>query len=59
MHFLITSYWRGALNINDMRYFDDEVTAWKYYDSLHNSDSFKRIYQISKIDPPKLLKKPK
>lgn len=53
--YLVSSYWRGALNIGDMRVFDNDVDAWAYYDSVSTS-SWKRIYQTSHLEGPKLLK---
>jgi hypothetical protein len=54
MTYLVSSYWRGALNIGDMRTFDNAVDAWKYHDNLMSGE--RRIYETSSDKEPRLLK---
>lgn len=51
--YFVTSYYRGALHIDPMRYFDTEDEAQTYAKSLHDTP---RIYLLSRDAPPKLIK---
>jgi hypothetical protein len=52
--YLVTIYWRGALNIGDMRVFDNPVEAFNYYSTLQ--PPFRKFYEVSKGESPKLYK---
>ena len=52
-NYLVTSFYK-ALNIGDMRSFDDEREAWAYWDTL--SVYGRRIYRTNSTQPPELLK---
>lgn len=51
--YLVSTFWRGTLNIGDMRVFEDYTAAWTYFDSLNVSDIFKRFYEFAPGAPPK------
>jgi hypothetical protein len=57
---LVSSYYRGAMNVSNMRFFDFEDTekAWKHacwcLDEKYESDT--RIYIISSVAEPRLIK---
>ncbi len=64
--YLASSYWRGALNIGDMRMFNTEEEAWNYVLSLPRVrilyreesrvlPSYARIYLLSATEPPKRI----
>lgn len=56
--YMVTSHWRTALNIGDMRAFDDEVSAHAYARELIGDGVFEsRIYALSESDPPQLIGK--
>ena len=54
--YLVSLYWRGAMNVDQMRSFIDIADAWKYWDFLGPNQSAKRFYEVSDTDPPRLLK---
>ena len=56
--YMVTTMW-GAMHVYSMRVFETDAKAWKYYDSLEEPDSLKRIYLLSSNEPPKLLKRAK
>lgn len=57
--FLVTTIWRGAMNVGNMRGFLNEEDAWAYWRSVESNASFKRIYKLSDSGEPELLKPPK
>ena len=56
--FLVSSYWRGALNVTNMRVFHNLADAQAYRKTLKSypDDSFTRVYQCSDVDPPILIR---
>mgnify|MGYP001609533235 CR=1 FL=1 len=60
--FLVTTCWRGSLNIGDMRNIAKKTDALKYYAKLKRRDTLgtskyhgARCYKISSIKDPILL----
>jgi hypothetical protein len=53
--FIATAYWRGALNINQMRRFDAEEDAVSYA-RKHGGCSMSRVYEVFKDKPPRLVR---
>lgn len=56
MTYMVSSYYRGAINIGDMRSFEDVNDAWAYWDTIYGRPSWKRIYELSSKAAPRLLK---
>lgn len=56
--YFVTTIWRGAINVNNMRTFTEEAKAWEYYNSLIDYPTYKRLYQTFEDSPPLLLRKP-
>jgi len=54
--YLISEYYRGAMNVDKMRSFIDEGDAWNYWDSLGPNATSKRFYEVSDTEPPRLIK---
>jgi len=60
--FIASSYWRGVMNVKDMRGFKTETEAIDYVKSLsacklHGFEpSFARVYEIFDNKPPRLVK---
>lgn len=57
--FIVSNYWRGSMNINDMRGFEKKEDAKAYWDKLlleHEGQvRWVRAYKLSPDKPPKLL----
>ncbi len=58
-NFLASSYYRGALNVNDMRHFDNEQAAHDYISSSISQYGDSRVYELFSDKPPRLCKRPK
>jgi hypothetical protein len=54
--YMATSYWRGALNINEMRLFSTEKDAIAYARSLNNIPALTRVYKLCSNQQPVLIK---
>jgi hypothetical protein len=50
--FLVSGYWRGALNVDQMRVFTDISLALKYYHDVHAEPSMKRMHAVYGDKPP-------
>ena len=57
--FLASAYYRGALNVNRMRTFDDEDKAHDYVASFTSMYEESRVYELYEDKPPRLCKPPK
>jgi len=56
--YMVTSHWRGSLNIGNMRAFDDELSAMNYAEGLVRVGEFEaRIYSLTENEKPQLLYK--
>ena len=61
--FLVSSYWRGAMNVSNMRVFDDIDQAVKYAHSIdidpmpNEFSCFVRVYELFTDKPPTQIKK--
>jgi len=56
MNYIVSSYYRGAMNVDQLRSFTDLREAFKYWDSLGESLTGKRMYEVCDHAPPRLLK---
>lgn len=54
--YLVSVYYRGAMNVDQMRSFTDIVEAFKYWDFLGPNQSAKRFYEVSDTGPPRQIK---
>lgn len=54
--YLVSVYYRGAMNVDQMRSFTHLIPAFAYWDSLGPNESGKRMYEVSDTEPPRLLK---
>lgn len=56
--FLVSSYYRGSMNISNMRLFEDPTDAWDHacwcLDEMMESDT--RIYMVSEDNSPLMVK---
>lgn len=56
--FLVSSYYRGAMNVSNMRLFEDPMDAWDHacwcLDAMMESDT--RIYIVSEDHAPLMVK---
>ena len=50
--YLVSHNWRGALNIGDMRVFENVLEAFDYSTQW---PLFRRVYEFAPGQPPKLL----
>ncbi len=69
--YLASTYWRGSLNIGEMRLFKTEKEAFEYVETLLRESDIRvgtdarpseyhhlsRVYKLSASDPPKLLRR--
>lgn len=59
--FMVSTFYRGALNITSMRGFTDKVEARKYWDKLRKEagkwagTSLVRAYKLTDENPPQIL----
>ena len=56
--YMVSINWRGALNIGDMRTFDNEPACWEYAKTLTSGGTIK-VYELFSDKEPRLCKKPK
>lgn len=56
--FLALAYYRGTLNVNRMRTFDNEDDAHGYVATFGQYEE-SRVYELFVDKPPRLCKKPK
>ena len=65
--FIASTYWRGSINIEKLRSFENEADAVQYVKSFDNCylmdkgyrtfvPSFARVYEVFKDKPPRLVK---
>ena len=54
--YLVTNIWSGALNIGNMRVFNNFVDAKKHWHDVEATESARRMYEVSSNEAPKLLK---
>lgn len=53
--YIASSYWRGAMNVDELRYFTEKKEATEY---IRKFADF-RVYKLDKGNPPKLILTPK
>lgn len=56
--YIVTSYWRGSMHVDNMRGFDDEEKAKAYYFTIAKSargERNVRAYQLSDNQQPKRM----
>ncbi len=58
--FIASTYWNGAMNVNNMRLCDTEEEAWKWIETvavpIQYELGFVRVYEVFKDKPPRLCK---
>lgn len=55
--FVVTTMFRGQLNLSTMRMFTDVRKAWDYYDMLYGDELFKGVWRLYETRAPERIKR--